>query len=151
MIKSLDSQQGHIMISTLTEQPIPTPRMLRHGTFKATRDQVALARRLTQETLANHPAVDVAVLLVSELTTNCVQHSGSSFFTVVIARTLDCTLHINVIDEGCKGLPHLHYGELEDERGRGIRLVDQFAKRWGITREQGAGMAVWFALDGHTV
>ncbi len=122
-------------------------RTIRHETFRATEDQVSQARQVTQQTLLDHPAAEIAVLLVSELTSNCVRHSGSRFFTLAITRTFDEALHVKVIDEGRNGLPRLLGGDLADESGRGIRLVDTLAKQWGITRRRGAGMAVWFDID----
>ncbi|WP_214409409.1 ATP-binding protein [Sphaerisporangium fuscum] len=135
------------MTSALVSQPIRALYVLRHETFKAALDQISLARRLVEEALAGHPAAEVAILLVSELTANSVQHSGSTSFTVVIAITSDHSIHVNVIDDGYDGLPQLLYGEFEDEHGCGIRFVDQFAKRWGVTRERAVGMAIWFALE----
>ncbi|MFG1879934.1 ATP-binding protein [Sphaerisporangium sp. NPDC049003] len=122
-------------------------RTIRHETFHATEDQVSQARHVTQQTLLDHPAAEIAVLLVSELTSNSIRHSGSRFFTLAIIRTFDEELHVKVSDEGHNGLPRLLGGDLTDESGRDIRLVDTLSKQWGITRRRGSGMAVWFDVD----
>jgi anti-sigma regulatory factor (Ser/Thr protein kinase) len=139
---------GWILVPNLSEtNEEPHVRTLRHETFRATEDQVSRARHVTQQTLLDHPAAEIAVLLVSELSANSIRHSGSRFFTLAITRTFDESLHVKVIDEGHNGLPRLLGGDLADESGRGIRLVDTLAKQWGITRRRGAGMAVWFDVD----
>jgi anti-sigma regulatory factor (Ser/Thr protein kinase) len=123
------------------------PQLLGFGVLPATNNQVAEARKITHEAVTEHPSCDIAVLLVSELMTNSVVHSGSHFVTLVITTTIDGDLHVSVIDEGRGGLPHLLPGGPHDEHGRGIELVDRLAKRWGITRERPPGMTVWFELD----
>jgi hypothetical protein len=35
---------------------------------------------------------------------------------------------------------------LEDESGRGMRLVDSLARRWGV-QPAGTGKCVWFEVD----
>ncbi|GII76732.1 hypothetical protein Sru01_17140 [Sphaerisporangium rufum] len=125
-------------------------RSVRQETFPATEEQVSQARQVTRQTLVDHPAVDLAVLLVSELTSNSVRHSGSRFFTLAIRRTFEGHLRIGVTDEGRHGLPRLVSTDFQDESGRGMRLVDALARQWGIIRRPAAGMAVWFDVD-HTI
>ncbi|MEV5412597.1 ATP-binding protein [Thermopolyspora sp. NPDC052614] len=121
--------------------------LIKCATFAATKDHVAAARRLAQEALIDHPAGELAVVLISELATNAVRHSGAMHFTLTINQDADGDLYIKVIDEGLNGLPQLYDEDPDDEGGRGIRLVETLTKRWGITRERGAGMAVWFHID----
>lgn len=123
--------------------------MIRCATFAATKDHIAAARRLARETLADHPAGELAVVLISELATNAVQHSGSPQFTLMISRNAKGELYIKVVDDGQGGLPSLRTADPDDENGRGIRLVETLTRRWGITRERGVGMAVWFHIDQH--
>lgn len=123
--------------------------LLKCATFAATRTHVAAARRLAQEALADHPAGELAVVLISELATNAVRHSGAEHFTLMISQDPAGELYIKVIDEGRNGLPVLCDEAPDDEGGRGIRLVETLTRRWGITRERGAGMAVWFHIDEH--
>ncbi|MET8139462.1 ATP-binding protein [Sphaerisporangium sp. NPDC005288] len=153
--------EGHVAVGELIGAPggwslVPNPpvagealrvRSVRRETFRATGDQVSCARRVTEETLLDHPAAEIAVLLVSELSSNSVRYSGSSFFTLAIVRTFAEDLHIKVMDEGNNGLPRLLRDDQGAESGRGMRLVDVLAKQWGITRRRGDGMAVWFDVD----
>lgn len=128
----------------------PTSRVLRCETYPATKDQVARARRLTEQTIGEHPMCDEAVLLVSELATNVVLHSGAELFTLVISETTGGDLKIAVIDDGrADTTPYLRAGQPADSvNGRGMRLVDQLARQWGFTRERPSGLAVWFTLQG---
>ncbi|GGK78210.1 hypothetical protein Sme01_23170 [Sphaerisporangium melleum] len=156
-----ESATGHVSVGELSGAPsgwslVPNPpvagealrvRTFRRETFRATGDQVSCARQVTQQTLLDHPAAEIAVLLVSELTSNSVRYSGSSFFTLAIVRTFTEDLHIKVMDEGNNGLPRLLRDDQGAESGRGMRLVDALAKQWGITRRRGDGMAVWFDVD----
>jgi anti-sigma regulatory factor (Ser/Thr protein kinase) len=112
--------------------------------FPATRDQVAQVRKVIKEAISGEPALDTIVLLASELAANAVLHSGSSFLGLVIARTALGGLRVAVVDEGRKGLPCLRPQELEGESGRGMQLVDELAQRWGLIRQAGVGVVVWF-------
>jgi anti-sigma regulatory factor (Ser/Thr protein kinase) len=127
-----------------------TSRVLRSVTYPATKDHVTRARVLTRQTIGDHPKCDDALLLVTELTTNAVRHSGARVFTVTISETTSGDLKITVIDDGrADTVPHLCVIQPADSiDGRGMRLVDELAKQWGITRERTAGLAVWFLLEG---
>jgi anti-sigma regulatory factor (Ser/Thr protein kinase) len=125
-------------------------RALRSETYPVTRGQVARARRMAAHVIGDHPKRDDAILLVSELATNVVRHSGARQFTLSILKAADGDLTITVTDNGnADTTPHLCKPQPDnDVSGRGMRLVDQLAKRWGITRERATGLAVWFVLDG---
>jgi anti-sigma regulatory factor (Ser/Thr protein kinase) len=123
--------------------------ILRHEVLRVSPGRVATARKIARKAVAEHPSCDVAELLVSELVSNAVRHSGSQFVTLVIATLGDGELRISVTDQGRGGLPRLAGGGPDDEQGRGVRMVDRLAKRWGINREGPAGMTVWFELDEH--
>ena len=76
------------------------------------------------------------MLLVSELATNVVLHSGGArSFTLMLAETDDRDIWIAILDDG-RGddIPHLCAGTPTDNGGRGRRIVDRLATRWGITR-----------------
>jgi anti-sigma regulatory factor (Ser/Thr protein kinase) len=135
------------MITVLMDSVVRAPRSVRCETFPASKEQVAHARRLTRETLPDHPQCDLAVLLVSELTTNVVLHSGEAkSFTLVITETESGDLWVAVSDDGGgDGVPRLRAGGPTDLDGRGLRIVDQTATRWGITRARGQS-AVWFEM-----
>jgi anti-sigma regulatory factor (Ser/Thr protein kinase) len=83
---------------------------------------------------------DLAVL-VSELVTNAVLHSGTELVQVAV-RPGD-RLRVSVLDHG-GGLPRLA-DDQRDVGGWGLRLVDQLTAGWGIIPVRG-GKAVWFDL-----
>jgi anti-sigma regulatory factor (Ser/Thr protein kinase) len=146
-------RRATVLITVEDVTPAHSPRVLWRGTFPATRDQIGAARRVTRGALADQPRfdIDLVVILVSELTTNVVRHSRSRSFTLLIARTSAGDLRVTVIDEGGGDTtPHLRPGALEDVGGRGLRLVDHTATRWGVTREHGGRVAVWFDLAERT-
>lgn len=134
------------------DNPIPVvggtaARALRSETYPAVGDQVAQARRMVAREVTDHPQCDDAVLLVSELVTNVVRHSGAQRFTVSIGETVDGGLVIVVSDNGCAATtPHLRIAQPDHVDGRGMRLVDQLAQRWGTVRDRSAGVSVWLVL-----
>ena len=82
-------------------------------------------------------------LMVSELATNCVRHVNASF-EVSIERNGD-SYHVEVRDEG-GGRPAMRSPSPEDVSGRGLRIVDLLAARWGVRYDANAGKTVWFTL-----
>ena len=92
--------------------------------------------------------VDLATLLTSELVTNAVRY-GRGLVTLTI-RTDPPSVRVVVHDDN-PTLPTL--GPADDETaegGRGLRLVDTLASRWGATPHRCGGKDgkdVWFELD----
>jgi anti-sigma regulatory factor (Ser/Thr protein kinase) len=90
-----------------------------------------------------------AVLLVSELTTNAVLHTGSGHVLCGLTLTGDeRRLRIELHDEGRTPLrpPEFRAGP-DEEGGRGLFLVQQLADRWGSARSMRAeGKVVWAEL-----
>ena len=83
-----------------------------------------------------------ALLLVTELVANAIEHVGSDF-TVHVA--VD-PVRIWVSDAGGPtDLRVVPPGE-DDPRGRGLVLVDALAERWGVTVHPGGGKTVWFEI-----
>lgn len=120
--------------------------MLRSQAFSASKDQIVRARETVWNTVAGHWDCGTAAMLTSELVENSIAHSGSHFFGLNIARTADGLLLTSVVDEGCNGFPHLLPNLSGPARGRGLRLVDALAVRWGVVRGARAGAAVWFEI-----
>ena len=50
---------------------------------------------------------------------------------------VDPQVKVDVHDDGALGIPHMRPDDPEAEDGRGWRLVNQVAQRWGFTREPG--------------
>jgi anti-sigma regulatory factor (Ser/Thr protein kinase) len=87
-----------------------------------------------------------ALLLVSELVSNRVEHVGVGPI-VLSARMEHERLRVEVCDPG-PGLPADHF-ELpapEAPRGRGLALVERLSDRWGASLEQPS--CVWFEVVG---
>lgn len=85
--------------------------------------------------------VEVAQLLVSELATNALLHSGGGFRLTLSAA--HGVLRCEVSDSGRRVPRVLDAGT--GESGRGLFLVEALALRWGW-RHDGPGKSVWFEL-----
>lgn len=108
-------------------------------------DSVPAARRFVRARLLDvNVDVDVATLLVSEVVTNAILHARTG-----VTLTVDqhgATAHIAVHD-GSPLHPRPHEFSATSATGRGLRLLDQLAARWGVEsdRERG-GKVVWFEV-----
>ncbi|WP_052849979.1 ATP-binding protein [Streptomyces avicenniae] len=136
--------------------PLPLPRSPWPGAdgrrdrfeLPAVPAAVATARRTTGERMRRWgvagDARDTALLVMSELVTNAVLHSGGERVVCrVEARTE--LLFIEVADEG-RGPGHGRTDPVrpEDECGRGLILLDALASRWGVVAPDAAGgCTVW--------
>ena len=85
----------------------------------------------------------LAELLVSEVVTNAVEH-GTSGGTVEIT-ALPAGLRVEVTDRSA-GLPELRHPTAREPTGRGLAIVDQLSRWWGVERVAG-GKTVWFEVD----
>jgi anti-sigma regulatory factor (Ser/Thr protein kinase) len=106
---------------------------------------VQKARSFVEVTLAAWgmaPYVEQAMLLTSELATNAVTHARTSFRLTVL---LDDRVTIEVWDASPE-LPCVDSARVDDDRGRGLVLVEKLAASWGVRRED-HGKTVWFSLD----
>jgi anti-sigma regulatory factor (Ser/Thr protein kinase) len=115
--------------------------------FPGRPDQVVWAREFTRRTLGLCPVVEDAVLLVSELATNALQHTATGFggrfdVTILVGKT---SLMISVTDNGSDKVPSCSPLDPEDEAGRGLGLVELIAERWGHCGGR-HGRTVWFEL-----
>lgn len=94
--------------------------------------------------------VDDAVLLVSEIVSNSVQHASleESDAIEVRIRGSRSMLHVDVIDPG-PGFDPEHIGAPRNEGGWGLRLLEGLATRWGVERNHVT--RVWFELASSAV
>jgi anti-sigma regulatory factor (Ser/Thr protein kinase) len=86
-------------------------------------------------------------LLVSELVTNSVRHSGALPPDAVgLDVELDSgTIRVEVRDSGSGFEPTLREGDRSRPGGWGLYLVDRLADRWGVARNHFT--RVWFEID----
>ena len=114
-------------------------------------ERARAARAWVSEVLGpGHPCGDVAVLLVSEIFSNSVRHSGSGAAgeTVTVAvRAGDGIVRVEVTDRAGPGTPELRPASRDAEGGRGLQLVAGLATRWGRRRWRGGRLVTWFELD----
>ncbi|WP_424531193.1 ATP-binding protein [Sphaerisporangium viridialbum] len=128
------------------------PVVLGALTIPGSAENVAEARRFVAKLLgADHRDTETSRLLLSELIGNSIRHSTSGRGGSVTVAVLDVggALRIEVADGGAETVPCLcPKGELL-ESGRGMKLVDVMASRWGFTRDSRSSSTTWFEL-GHT-
>ncbi|GAA2247579.1 ATP-binding protein [Streptomyces atrovirens] len=116
--------------------------------------EVGRARRWARSRLAgsgigaDEPLAETLILLVSELVTNAVVHTGRP---AVLRLSLpgedagETTVRLEVTDRSERApVPRCVDGEATG--GRGLALVDGLADRWGWSAE-GAGKRIWCELD----
>jgi anti-sigma regulatory factor (Ser/Thr protein kinase) len=91
-------------------------------------------------------AMDDALLLTSELVTNAVRHGAPE---VALQVTFDPPHITVVVIDGGRQVPVLppQPAAKDSPSGRGLRLVDEIATRWGITRESTDHTCVWFQIE----
>ncbi|MCK1814929.1 ATP-binding protein [Streptomyces sp. XM4011] len=113
--------------------------------------EVRRARHWLRERLAGTGVspgqVDTLTLLVSELVTNAVVHTGSPAVLRLVMRESACRhpVRLEVADRSALA-PRPRSADTDDTCGRGLELVDLLADRWGWQREP-AGKRVWCELD----
>jgi anti-sigma regulatory factor (Ser/Thr protein kinase) len=87
--------------------------------------------------VAQDPA-EAAVLIISELVTNAVLHSGSTVIGCTL-RLDSGLLQIEVTDQGASQ----REPAADDVSGRGLLLVSTLSKAWGVTPARPSGRTVW--------
>ncbi|MDI3407897.1 ATP-binding protein [Streptomyces cavernicola] len=117
--------------------------------------EVGRARRWARSRLAgsgieaDEPLAETLVLLISELVTNAVVHTGCpavlSLLLPPTPASAPGTVRVEVID-ACARPPRPRQAEGEDTNGRGLALVDGLADRWGW-QSDGGGKRIWCEVD----
>jgi serine phosphatase RsbU (regulator of sigma subunit) len=102
----------------------------------ARRARGLIRRPLTRWNLAD--LIPVTELLVSELVTNSVRYAQGM---IGLRLVLEGGLVVEVTDDSA-ALPRLRHPDEDDERGRGLQVISQFAQRWGA-RRTATGKVVW--------
>jgi anti-sigma regulatory factor (Ser/Thr protein kinase) len=116
------------------------------ATIEASPHAPGIARREVEKVA---PAVDDGVLrdaqlLVSEVVTNSIKHSGSDDPIRLRVWTRRSGLKVEVADGGFGFQPAQPRSRDDAEGGRGLMILDALAERWG-TSDDGRGR-VWFEL-----
>ncbi|WP_454320955.1 ATP-binding protein [Streptomyces phaeoluteigriseus] len=116
--------------------------------------EVGRARRWARSRIAgsgieaDEPLAETLILLISELVTNAVVHTGCP---AVLRLSLpgvaagEATVRLEVADNSNRAPVPRCVGE-ESTGGRGLALVDGLADRWGWSVE-GPGKRIWCELD----
>ncbi len=125
--------------------------------------EVGRARRWARSRLlgsgigADEPLAETLLLLISELVTNAVVHTGCpAVLRMLFPQGCDGpgggaeppgagTVRVEVADRSDQP-PRPRHACGDDTGGRGLELVDGLADRWGWQRE-GAGKHIWCEVD----
>jgi anti-sigma regulatory factor (Ser/Thr protein kinase) len=89
-----------------------------------------------------------AVLIVSELVTNCVCHANVGIDQTIFLEltTLGDHLRIAVTDPGSEFEPRLLPADPLAPGGLGLRVVDHLSSAWGVRRDAAGATRVWCDL-----
>lgn len=114
--------------------------------FPGEPESVSEARAFTRAALRGRSGRDAAELVVSELATNAILHSASGepdgFFVVHITGTVN-KIRLRVYDLGGPKTPCRVEDADDQESGRGLFIVDDFAEAWGVEGDGSLGRVVW--------
>ncbi|MFJ6935353.1 ATP-binding protein [Streptomyces sp. NPDC101132] len=111
--------------------------------------EVSRARRWARSRLAgcgigvDEPLAETLILLISELVTNAVVHTGCPAELRMLFG--EPGVRVEVADVSAQP-PARRHADGEDTNGRGLELVSGLADRWGWQPE-GAGKRIWCEVD----
>ena len=122
----------------LTVEPGPTAPAVARRAIEG-----ALGDRLAEPVLAN------ARLVMSELVTNSVRHSGApeGDELVVRVRVWHDRCRLEVEDSGHEGVVAPQLPDLDQGGGMGLNLVQRLSERWGLVRGAHGPTRVWAQLQ----
>jgi len=108
--------------------------------------RLVVAQRLRDRVAAG--VLDNAQLVVSELVTNSVRHSGARVTDAVVLRVefTRTVVRVEVEDCGRAGVIAPRRPDFESGGGFGLQLVQALSERWGLERVAQGGIRVWAQL-----
>jgi serine/threonine-protein kinase RsbW len=110
-------------------------------------EQAGAVRRFLADVLEGNPALEDAVLCVSELAANAIVHSQSrqpgGHFEVRVFLHPGGHIRVEVTDQGGPWAPDPGGRQ---NHGRGLLIVSRLASDWGIVGGDHAGRMAWFEL-----
>ncbi|MFI6940480.1 ATP-binding protein [Streptomyces sp. NPDC050418] len=117
--------------------------------------EVGRARRWARSRLAvcgiaaDEPVAETLVLLISELVTNAVVHTGCpAVLRMLLPGVPDPSGTVRVeVDDSSSCAPQPRAADGDDTNGRGLALVDGLADRWGWQTESTGGKRIWCEVD----
>jgi anti-sigma regulatory factor (Ser/Thr protein kinase) len=113
-------------------------------------ESVPVARRFVRDLMidSNTSAdLDTASLLVTEIVTNAVLHALAPL-SLRVEVSAD-VVRVEVRD-GSQMPPRVHAFSPTAATGRGLRLLESLAVRWGVRPEPSGGKVVWFEVGAPT-
>jgi len=109
----------------------------KHRAFPGRPDQIAHARDFTRRVLGPCPVLDEAVLLVSELATNAIEHTATA---------PEGSFHVTIYRDASSLPMPAHQANTLVETGRGLELVSLIADRWDHCGDE-HNRTVWFEMS----
>jgi anti-sigma regulatory factor (Ser/Thr protein kinase) len=105
------------------------------------------ARRATRAILKgwgyrDDAALEAVELVVTELVTNALRHAGGGFQLQLQSGR---SLRVAVAD-GSALVPVARAMDDEGESGRGVHIVTELARDWGVEEREGGGKRIWVDL-----
>ncbi|MEV6171696.1 ATP-binding SpoIIE family protein phosphatase [Streptomyces sp. NPDC051954] len=142
--KSATRDDATALVARLREMP---PGSVAAWELAAEESAVATARKSIRQHLAETEASDelsfTTELAVSELVTNAVRYGGGSSVTLRLIREGDRL--ICEVSDPSSTAPHLKRAHSDDEGGRGLFIVAQTGRHWGV-RFTDHGKIIWTEL-----
>lgn len=88
--------------------------------------------------------IDDAAVMVSELATNVIRHTGSEAELTITTADDSVRIEVHDDDQGRPAVQPLDPGRVG---GNGLRIVEAWSTEWGVTRGPGGGKTVWLCLS----
>ncbi|MBC7291870.1 MAG: SpoIIE family protein phosphatase [Actinotalea sp.] len=101
------------------------------------------ATERTQALGGGPDVLGLVALLTSEVVSNATRHGDGR--AVLEVTGVDGGVRVGVTDDG-DGLPEVRHPDASTPGGRGVWLVSELARSWGVDRLPGGGKRVWFEV-----